>query len=215
MHMQLAAAAELLVAGKIKNFAATIPPGAGIVTMLTELLRDKGLKVLELDTARYDDADTAVVMTDIDVGSREGVVILSNYERLTPEVTARLLDLFAGRCDSQPGTVRRLIFLSHSDPSHLGTFIHIGFAPEGLVSKLSKFSGVRTFEIGHHLWWVLHYTDGVLSALEEHDMRAGGHISRGDGRTWEEEFLKSVAGRVSGDATREVARAKAFLAEVS
>lgn len=52
------------------------------------------------------------------------------------------------------------------------------------------------FKIGSHIWFDIHLNaDGEINALEEHDMRAGGHISLPQGLTWEEYFMKCVKSR--------------------
>ncbi len=56
----------------------------------------------------------------------------------------------------------------------------------------------RTFEIGFHIWFVLHHDDhGVLVGLEEHDHYAGGHTTKPDHFSWGEEFVQRAVERIS------------------
>ena len=57
----------------------------------------------------------------------------------------------------------------------------------------------RTFRIGPHIWFVLHFdSQGKMNDLEEHDWREGGCISKGKG-TWEDLFISEARGRAQGE----------------
>jgi hypothetical protein len=72
----------------------------------------------------------------------------------------------------------------------------------------------RKFNIGHHIWFVLHYdAAGDLDGLEEHDWREGGGLRLPAGQTWEEYFIFRANDRVSNDSTGETEKqVRAFLA---
>ena len=58
----------------------------------------------------------------------------------------------------------------------------------------------RTFRIGPHIWFILHYNDAdQMIGLEEHDGREGGHLPEVANMPWEEMFVRSAARRVSGE----------------
>lgn len=55
------------------------------------------------------------------------------------------------------------------------------------------------YTLGPNIWFVLHFKDGVLDALEEHDWREGGFITKPSNLTWEDFAVKRVRNRVTGD----------------
>jgi len=59
---------------------------------------------------------------------------------------------------------------------------------------------IRTFNNGPHIWFILHFDDqGVMTALEEHDWREGGHINKNVGKSWEQTFVEEAVNRCSGE----------------
>jgi hypothetical protein len=72
----------------------------------------------------------------------------------------------------------------------------------------------RTFRIGVHIWFILHYEDGKVVGLEEHDWREGGSIRLPDGLTWEEYFVSEARSRASGEGFKDQVEvhARTFLA---
>lgn len=71
----------------------------------------------------------------------------------------------------------------------------------------------RTFRIGHHIWFVLHYDqDGRIEALEEHDWREGGYLPGPRTTDWAEYFIKAVQNRMFNDPNGTAEKeARAFL----
>lgn len=72
----------------------------------------------------------------------------------------------------------------------------------------------RTFSIGTHIWFVLHFgVDGKMDGLEEHDWREGGSVSKPDGYTWEDYFVQCAGGRASEEKFSNFVeqKARAFL----
>lgn len=58
----------------------------------------------------------------------------------------------------------------------------------------------RRFEIGTHIWFVLHYDlDGNFTGLEEHDWREGGYIIKPPELSIEEFFIRNVGQRAHGE----------------
>jgi hypothetical protein len=67
----------------------------------------------------------------------------------------------------------------------------------------------KTFYLGHHIWFVLHFgADGKMNGLQEHDWREGGHLSSPvSPDTWEEMFIRNLRQRCTG---KNEAEAKSF-----
>jgi hypothetical protein len=60
---------------------------------------------------------------------------------------------------------------------------------------------IRTFRIGRHIWFYLHYdAAGVLTAVEEHDPWSGGAITPHKDETLGDLFVGLVSRRLSGAA---------------
>lgn len=72
----------------------------------------------------------------------------------------------------------------------------------------------RRFEIGTHIWFVLHYDSaGNFTALEEHDFREGGHITKPTELSYEEFFIRNAGQRAHGEEYQKTVReaARQFL----
>lgn len=60
----------------------------------------------------------------------------------------------------------------------------------------------RTFRIGQHIWFILHYgEDGMLDGLQEHDWREGGGLPLSTRFScWEEQFVARAQDRCTDRA---------------
>lgn len=57
---------------------------------------------------------------------------------------------------------------------------------------------VGTWQVSPHIWFVVTVRDGEIQWVEEHDMRAGGGVTKGANQTYEDLFFEVVEGRWKG-----------------
>jgi hypothetical protein len=54
----------------------------------------------------------------------------------------------------------------------------------------------KTFNLGVHLWFIIHYEGDKVYGIEQHDWREGGSLPQPVDRDWtEDDFVKIVLGR--------------------
>lgn len=56
---------------------------------------------------------------------------------------------------------------------------------------------LHTFNLGTHIWFVIHVENGQIVLLEEHDYREGGMVRKPPEMSYKEFFLKLVGERIS------------------
>jgi hypothetical protein len=57
---------------------------------------------------------------------------------------------------------------------------------------------VKNYDMGG-IWFRLHFEDGQLAALEEHDWREGGYVEKREDETWEDFTIRRARNRVIGE----------------
>lgn len=61
---------------------------------------------------------------------------------------------------------------------------------------------VKNYDMGG-IWFKLHFENGRLAALEEHDWREGGYVEKRGDETWGDFTIRCVRSRATGKACKD------------
>lgn len=74
----------------------------------------------------------------------------------------------------------------------------------------------KKLDLGPHIWFIVHHDGPVVTGVQEHDFREGGHLTLPKTMTWEQLFLRNVASRLKeGVQSPYYAKAQTLLEEIS